>query len=191
MFPYPTKPTNPLSPTSRLTFLNSFSLLRSSRGISIITILVLAAFVIALFNAYAYFNPKFELGRYSIVYFLHAARDKQRVADLAKIQGALEKSFEEKGEYPAYDGWCGPITSLFHPEVYDAIYPYFDANGVPRDPAFTEGNKGYFYRRENNRSYSLMAVFENLPAKSPTYNYPSCFDWPGDDVYNYRLEISR
>lgn len=171
--------------------LNPLPLLRSSRGFSIITLIILVAFVFALFNAYAYFNPKFQLSRYSIVYFLHAARDKQRAADLAKIQAAVEKSFEEKGEYPASDGWCGPITSLLHSEVYDAIAPYFDANGVPRDPGFTESNRSYFYRRENRRSYILMAVFENLPAGSPTYSYSGCHDWPGDDVYNYKIEVSH
>jgi len=206
MFLYPT--TKPINPFLRLTRLNSLNsliaikawpwnliptpphLLRSSRGISIITILILLAFVVAAFNAYAYFNPKFELSRYSIVYLLHAGRDKQRVADLKKIQGALEEYYNDHGTYPATDGWCGPIYSAMNPEVEEALTTYLGSN-VPRDPGFREAEQDYFYRRENSQSYVLMAVLENPPAGSPTYSYSGCHNWPGDGVYNYRLEVSR
>jgi hypothetical protein len=192
------KPFTPLSPLPRPSPLSPLPPLplptlaiKSSRGVSIITILIIAAFVVAAFNAYAYFNPKFSLGKYSIAYFVRAQRDKQRIADLDKIRAALEQYYEDHGTYPATDGWCGRIYSVLNPEVKDALAAYFAGGAIPRDPGFRETNKDYFYRRENTRSYVLMAALENLPAGSPTYSYSGCHDWPGDDVYNYQLSGSR
>ncbi|OGY22241.1 MAG: hypothetical protein A2113_03110 [Candidatus Woykebacteria bacterium GWA1_44_8] len=185
---------NPLNPVSRLNLFNPLTplhLLRSSRGISIITLIILAAAIVAAFNAYAYFNPKFQLSKYSVVYLIHAQRDNQRKADLEKIKAAVEKYYDDNGQYPARDGWCGRIYSVFNPEVKDALSDYFAGGAIPRDPGFRETDRDYFYRRENTRTYVLMAALENLPADSPTYSYSGCHNWPGDDVYNYRLLISR
>lgn len=189
---------NPFTLLTRLTHINRLNLLpplnpliKSSKGISIITIIIIAAIVVAALNAYAYFNPDFQLSRYSIVYLIRVYNDNQRKADLNKIQEAVERYYNENGSYPASDSWCGRIFSIMHPEVKDAISDYFKEAGVPQDPSFRGSNKDYFYRREDRDTYILMAVLENLPANSPTYSYGGCFDWPGGGVYNYRIIGSR
>ncbi len=166
-------------------------LINSTKGISILTLIIIIAFVFAGFNAYAYFNPEFSLRNYSLLRFLGSYNDKNRINDLRNIQMSVERYYDENGEYPAIDGWCSRIVSILHPEAKDAIKDYFDLGGIPQDPAFRGTGKDYFYRREDRNTYVLMAVLENPAVGSKTYNYEKCHDWPGDDVYNYRLEGSR
>jgi len=172
-------------------FLDPTKLLRSSKGISIITVIIIAAVLVAALNAYAYFNPDLQLSRFSIVYFIRAHNDSQRKTDLEKIQKAVESYYDDNGQYPAADGWCGRIGTVMYPDVKEAIADYFSDKAIPQDPSFRGTNKDYFYRREDRNNYILLAVLENLPADSLTYNYEGCHDWPGDGVYNYQLSGSR
>lgn len=172
-------------------FLPFHKAIKSSKGISVISVIILAAMVFAALNVYAYFNPDFSLRKYSLVRYLTSINDNQRKADLRKLQAAIEDYYEREGEYPAYDGWCGRIFTFMHPEVKEAISDYFSGEGIPQDPSFAGTKKDYFYWREDKNKYILMAVLERPPAGSPTYNYEGCHDWPGDDVYNYQIVVSR
>jgi len=167
------------------------NLIRSSKGISLITIIILVAFLFAGLNAYAYFNPEFTLSKYTIPHLLGSFNDDKRKAELEKIQAVVEKFYDDNGEYPGRDGWCGRIITVLHPEVKDDISGYFDKNGIPQDPAFAGTSKDYFYYREDRNSYVLMAVLENPPPGSKTYNYEGCHDWPGEGVYNYQISGLR
>ena len=164
-----------------------FDRLKSQKGISIITIIILAAVVFAGMNAYAYFNPDFQFRKYSIVYLLGNYYDDIRKSDLAEIQIAVEKYKDENGEYPTFDGWCGRIISVLHPDAKDAISPYFGEGGIPEDPSHRGTGQDYFYRREDRNNYVLLTTLDNLPTDSPTFNYDGCFDWPGDGIYNYQI----
>jgi len=173
MFPYP------------------LNLIKSSKGLSVISIIILIAFIIGVLNLYAYFNPDFQLSKYTVVYIIRDYKDKQKKKDLDNIKIAVEKYYNETKQYPASDGWCGRIYSVLYSDVNEALSPYFDDKGVPQDPSFGGTDKDYFYIKFDRRSYALMAVLENPPAGSPTYNYEACHDWPGDGVYNYKIEFSR
>lgn len=167
-----------------------FKVLKSAKGLSLISIIIFAALVFAGLNAYSYFDPDFTLNKVSVVYWLREFNDRQRKADLEKIQAAVDRYYDENGEYPAFDGWCGRIVTVLHPDAKNAINPYFE-QGIPQDPSFRGTHKDYFYAREDRRTYVLMAVLENVPADTPTYNYTGCFDWPGNGVYNYQITSSR
>jgi hypothetical protein len=164
---------------------------KSSKGVSIISLIILAAVVVAALNVYAYFNPEFPLSRYTVSYFLGSYNDKVRKADMEKLRVAVEKYYDETGQYPGSDGWCGRIVAILNPEVKNAINGYFNAKAVPQDPSFTGTNKDYFYRREEENAYILMAVLENPPEDAKHFNFTGCHDWPGDDVYNYQIVGSR
>jgi hypothetical protein len=166
-------------------------MLKSPKGFSIVTLLIIVALLIAAFNVYAYFDPSFQLSQFSVVHFLRDHNDKQRIADIAKIKDAVEKYYDDHGEYPATDGWCSRIYSVMYPEVKDEISPYFKNVDIPSDPSFGGTNKEYFYRREDKNTAVLMAALENLPSVSSTYNYSGCYDWPGDNIYNYRVTLNR
>ncbi len=166
-------------------------LLKSSKGVSIITIIISAAVLVAALNLYAYFNPDFPLSQYTVNYFLGSYNDKTRKADMEKLRAAVEKSYDEQGEYPGWDGWCGRIVAVLHPDVKNAVNVYFENRAIPQDPAFRGTNKDYFYRREEKDIYVLMAVLENTPPDAKHFNYIGCHDWPGDEVYNYQIFGSR
>ena len=100
--------------------------LKSSKGISIITIIIFAAFLVAALNAYAYFNPDFPLSQYTVNYFLGSYNDKARKADMEKLRVAVERSYDEQGEYPGWDGWCGRIVAVLHPDVKNVININFE-----------------------------------------------------------------
>jgi hypothetical protein len=173
-----------------MSFVPFFVLAKSSKGISLISIIIIAALIYAGLNAYAYVNPDFQLNRISIVYLLRSFNDNQRKADLQEIKAALLKYYNEERELPASNEWCGPIYSILRPEVKNAISGYFGAEGIPQDPSFRGSGQDYFYRRESFDSALLLTRLENPPPDSPTYNYDDCFDWPGDDVFNYQVKIS-
>lgn len=163
------------------------NLLRSSKGISLITMIILAAVVFAGLNAYAYFNPEFNLSRYTIPHLLRSFNDDRRKADLAKIQVVVEQYYDDNSEYPGLDEWCGRIVAVLHPAVKNDIAGYFDQGGVPQDPSFAGTSKDFFYRREDRNSYVLMAVLENPQPGAETFSYEGCHDWPGDGVFNYQI----
>ncbi|MEX0621598.1 MAG: hypothetical protein WD187_01190 [Candidatus Woykebacteria bacterium] len=162
-------------------------LLKSAKGISFISVIIIFAVIFAGLNAYAYFNPEFQLNKLSFVYYLREFNDNQRKDDLNKIAAAVEKYYDENGEYPAKDGWCGRVLSVLHPEVKDAISGYFSGEGIPQDPSFRGTGEDYFYRRQDRKTFILLAKLENPPFGSPTYNYSGCYDWPGNDLFNYRV----
>jgi hypothetical protein len=163
------------------------TLLGSSKGISIIGILILVAVIVAALNIYAYFNPDFELSKYSFVRFMRSRADEQRKEDLAKIKEAVDTYYAETGEYPAPEGWCGRIVTVLHPEVKNAIGDYFEKGGIPQDSSFQGTHKDYLYNHVDRDTYILLAVLENQPEGSPTYDFVGCHDWPGDGIYNYRV----
>ncbi|OGY29574.1 MAG: hypothetical protein A3F35_02750 [Candidatus Woykebacteria bacterium RIFCSPHIGHO2_12_FULL_45_10] len=164
-------------------------------GFGLIGLLVFAAVVFALVNLYSYFNPNFSLAKYSPVNYFKQKRDETRKADLKRLQGALESYYEEHGNhYPAGVGFCGRISNVLNSEVVTALTPYFPPNKFPEDPGYKGTGKDYFYAKLDHESYALMAVLELPPRISPDqqelYNFKGCHDWPGDDVFNYRLDTS-
>jgi len=161
--------------------------LRSQKGISIISLIILAAFAVAALNVYAYFNPGFSLSQYSVVRFFKGKVDEQRKVDLRQIKQAVDAYREENGDYPAPEGWCGRIVSVLHPEAKNAIADYFERGAIPQDPTSKGTHKDYFYKHVDRNTYVLLAVLEDVPSGTPSYNFSDCYDWPGDDVYNYRL----
>ena len=165
--------------------------LKSSKGVSVISLIIIAAAVVGALNAYTFYNPDFQLNKYSFVTLLRSRSDQQRIADLEDIRTALELYYEDKGDYPARDGFCGRIHTILNSAVRNAILPYFPDEGIPQDPAFRGTNKDYFYKKVDRNVYILMAVLENVPDGTTTYSFRGCHDWPGDGVYNYRILHER
>ena len=161
--------------------------LKSSKGISIIGIIIFIAFLVAVLNVYAYLNPGFELSKYSIVRLFKSKVDEQRKADLQVIKQAIDKYRLENDDYPAPKEWCGRIISVLHPDAKNALFDYFEQGAIPQDPAFKGTQKDYFYRHVDRNTYILLAVLEDVPSDTPTYSFEGCHDWPGDGVYNYRI----
>ncbi len=164
-----------------------FTHLKSSKGISLISIIIIAAVIYAGLSAYAYFNPDFQLNKITPIYFLREYRDNQRKDHLEKISQAVEQYKQENGEYPTTNEWCGRVISITHPDLKIEIVSYFENEAIPQDPSFRGTGQDYFYRREDRNNYVLLARLENLPSTSPTFNYEGCHDWPGDDVFNYQV----
>lgn len=161
--------------------------LKSSRGVSIVGIIIFLAFLVAVLNVYTFFNPGFELSKYSVVRLFKSRLDEQRKADLQAIKEAIDAYREQNSDYPAPKGWCGRIVSVLHPEVKDALFDYFDQGAIPQDPAFKGTHKDYFYKHVDRNTFILMAVLEDVPEDTLTYNFTGCHDWPGDNIYNYRI----
>lgn len=160
--------------------------LSNNKGIGIISIIILVAFVYAGLTAYSYFNPEFNFGKYTPIYFLKNVNDENRKKDLEEIAKALDNYYDENRNLPGGIGYCGRITTVLYPDAKTALSPYFP-KGIPQDPSEAGTHKDYFYRYEDRDTYILMAVLELPPADSPTYNFEGCHDWPGDDVYNYMI----
>ena len=162
--------------------------LPAQKGIGLVSLIILLAIVFALLNVYAYYNPKFSLARYSPLNFLKAGRDSIRTKDLDKLEKAVVAYYNDKNQMPASDGWCGRISGILHPEFAVEIKPYLENSEIPHDPLYGSTDRDYFYYRVDKSHFILMAALE-LP-KSETagkYNYVKCFDWPGDNIYNYQL----
>jgi len=89
---------------------------------------------------------------------------------------------------PTADGWCGRFSTLLHPEFAIAVKPYLERQDLLYDPLYPNTNRDYFYYRVDKRTYILMAALE-VPKENTKgkYNYERCHDWPGDDIYNYRM----
>ena len=162
-----------------------FPKLNKQRGFSVISVIIIAAFAYASLTAYSFYNPSFNLSRYTPVYFLGNFNDEQRKEDLNKIAVALDGYFEENRDLPGSKESCGRIFSILNPEVKNALSPYFP-NGIPQDPATAGTHTDYFYRKVDRDTYILMAVLEN-PKTSETFAFEGCHDWPGDGVYNYLI----
>src|SRR3989344_3732387 len=108
--------------------------LKSSKGTSIVGIIIFLAFLVAVLNLYAYFNPSFELSKYSVVRIFKAKVDEQRKVDLQALKQAIDKYRLENDDYPAPKDWCGRIVSVLHPEVKNALFDYFERGAIPQDP---------------------------------------------------------
>ena len=161
-------------------------MINNDKGIGIISLIILVAFLYAGLTAYSYYNTDFELGRYTPIYFLRNANDENRKKDLEEIAKALDSYYDENRLLPGKEGFCGRIVTVLYPDAKTAISPYFP-DGIPHDPSDAGTHKDYFYRHEDRDTYILMAVLENIPSDSPTYNFEGCHDWPGDDTYNYMV----
>ncbi len=164
--------------------------LSSEKGFSVVALILLAALLFGALNLYAYFNPSFTLSQYTVVALLENLSDRERKQELKTIAEAVEKYYEEHQEYPASNGWCGRVLSILNPDVTNALSPYFQNGGIPQDPKYPGTNKDYFYVREHKDSFALLAVLESSK-DSPTYHYDDCTEWPGDNVFNYRVTGSR
>lgn len=160
------------------------SYLKSQRGISVVTVIIIVAFIYAGLTVYSFYEPSFELSRYTPIYFLKDLNDETRKKDLQKIADALDQYQKENNDLPGANEFCGRIFSVLHPVVKSAISPYFP-DGIPQDPTDRGTHKDYFYRKHDRDSYILMAVLENPPENSPAFNFEGCHDWPGDNIYNY------
>lgn len=158
------------------------------QGFGLISLIILLAVIFAALNVYSYYNPKFSLAKYSPLNYLRAKRDEVRVKDLKTLEKAIIAYYNDKGEVPATDSWCGRINSVLHPEVDDQIRPYINTTSLPHDPSPNEYDQDYFYYRQDKRHYVLMAVLELPKNGNQGLNIKGCHDWPGDNVYNFRLD---
>lgn len=160
-----------------------FSSINNQRGIGIISIIIIIAFVYGGFTLYAYFYPSFNLAKYTPVNYLSGFRDDERKEELEKIADTLDSIYEEERNIPGNIGYCTRIVQVLYPAAKDALSPYFP-EGVPQDPVHGGTNKDYFYLKEDKDTYVLLAVLDKPPTDE-TYNYEGCNDWPGDDIFNY------
>jgi hypothetical protein len=160
----------------------------NQKGFGIIGFIILLAFVFALVNVYAYFNPTFSLAKYSPLNYFRMKLDEKRVSDLKDLEKAVLAYYSDHNQMPATDGWCGRITGLLHPEFTLAVQDYLPNKVVPKDPTHSGDFNDYFYYRVDRDHYILMASLDvpTVDTKGK-YNYIKCHDWPGDDVYNYQL----
>lgn len=160
----------------------------NQRGLGVIGIIIFLAILFAVFNIYAYYNPSFSLSRYSPLNYLKAKRDEGRINDLKKLEKAVLSYYEENNAMPTSDGWCGRYAGVLHPEFSLQIKPYLEKEELPHDPLYSNTDRDYFFYRVDKRHYVLMAALE-LPKEDTKgkYNYERCHDWPGDDIYNYRI----
>ncbi len=159
---------------------------KSQRGISVVALIIIIAFVYAGLTAYSYFEPSFQLSRYTPVYFLGNLNDEARKKDLQKIATALDAYQRENRDLPGSVDFCGRIFSVTNPDVKNVLNVYFET-GIPQDPSERGTHKDYFYRRQDKDTYILMAVLENPEENSLTFNFEGCHDWPGDNIYNYTI----
>lgn len=156
------------------------------KGFGLISLIILLAFVFAALNVYSYYNPGFSLAKYSPLNYVRAQRDAIRVKDLDKLRNAIVAYYAAKNEVPVSS--CGRISGVMHPEFANAITPFLDKGDLLADPTTGGTEKDYFYMRVDRTHFILMAVLE-MPTTDTTgkYNYTSCHDWPGDNVYNYQV----
>jgi hypothetical protein len=162
----------------------------SQKGISAVSLILLAALVLALLNVYAYFNPNFSLARYSPLNYFKLKQDEIRIRDLNTLQKAIGQYYDDNSQMPTNDGWCGRISGVLHPELKDALVPYLGRDGLPSDPLRGGTEKDYFYYRVDRSHYVLMADLEvpkDQGLAKEKYNFIGCHDWPGDNVYNYQI----
>ncbi|MDP2671386.1 MAG: hypothetical protein Q8P13_02880 [bacterium] len=166
---------------------------QKEKGLGLIGIIILLALIFAALNVYSYYNPSFSLSKYSLFNFIRAKKDETRKNDLKRLQEALQRYYDKNGNtYPGTIGVCGRIVSVLHSEVITVLKPYFPENEFPADPSFSGTYKDYFYTKLPNEGYALMAVLEIPPTiaadEKDRYNFVRCYDWPGNGVYNYRLD---
>ncbi|HSX58523.1 MAG TPA: hypothetical protein VLE47_04640 [Candidatus Saccharimonadales bacterium] len=162
----------------------------SEKGFGVVSFILIVALVIAVLNAYAYFNPNFSLARYSPLNYFRIKQDDIRVRDLSTIQKAIEQYYDANNQVPTNDGWCGRVSGVLHPELREALVAYLGRDGLPSDPLRGSTEKDYFYYRVDRTHYVLMADLEiprNQGLAPEKYNFTGCHDWPGDGVYNYRI----
>ena len=152
-----------------------------------IKVVVFLALIYGSLVAYSYFNPNFQLSKYTPVALIASNRDNTRKDDLKRIQQALGFYWRDHGSYPAAVGWCGFISSSLYPQAKEAIETYFPNGEVPKDPSSAESNTGYFYVHVDSRHYALLAHLETLTGDSPVYEYKGCNNWPSGGNYNYQV----
>ncbi len=160
----------------------------NQKGFGVISAIIVLALIFAGLNAYAYYNPSFSLAKYSPLNYFRMKLDEERIKDLKGLEGAILSYYEEKGEMPANDGWCGRISGVMHPEFAEAVKGYFPNDDMPNDPTHGNSNDDYFYYRVDRAHFILMAALD-VPKEDTKgkYNYTGCHDWPGNDIYNYQI----
>lgn len=161
----------------------------AQKGFGLISVIIACALIVAILNVYSFYNPSFSLAKYSPLNYLRAKRDEKRINDLKKLEKAILAYYDEENELPTFDGWCGRISGVIHPDFAVVMKPYFDNGELPFDPQYGNSNQDYFYYRVDHDHYILMTVLE-LPKVNTKgkYNYSNCHDWPGDDIYNYQID---
>lgn len=111
-------------------------------------------------------------------------RDSQRLSDLQKIQGALERYFIDYSEYPTSPSWNSVQSAL------EALIPTYltsfpqdpneGAPPLPTDPCIAT-TPTYFYRTaSDDKVYFLVAIMETEEAasKSPCSDAGICLSDP-------------
>ncbi len=162
----------------------------SQKGFGIVSLILLAALVVAVLSAYAYFNPSFSLAKYSPLNYFRVKQDEIRIRDLKALEKAVGQYYDDNNEMPASNNWCGRISGVIHPEFATAMDKYFGRGGLPSDPSHGGTEKDYFYYKIDRSHYILMADLEiprDQGLSAEKYNFNGCHDWPGDNVYNYQL----
>ena len=119
-------------------------LITNQRGVGIISIIIVLAFVYGGLTAYAYFYPSFDLAKYTPVNYLSNFRDDERKEELEKIAFALDSYYTEERNLPGSQGFCGRIGTVLYPQAKNALSPYFP-DGIPQDPIHGGTDKDYFY----------------------------------------------
>lgn len=157
--------------------------IKNQKGIGIISIIIIIAFVYGGLTFYSYLYPSFDLAKYTPVNYLSGFRDDERKEELEKIAVALDSIYEEERNLPGSIGYCSRIVQVLRPNAKDALSPYFP-DGIPQDPIHGGTDKDYFYSKEDKDTYVLLAVLDDPPTDE-TYNFEGCNDWPGDNIYNY------
>lgn len=106
-------------------------------------------------------------------------RDIIRKFDLEKIQFALDKFYDEHGEYPPL-GSNEICISLKNSDegkvVEETLTPYLEKpkKGFPRDPKWKNTDKSYFYRRLGPSSFNLYAELERKEKNNNLYLVSDC-----------------
>ncbi len=128
-------------------------------------------FIVSLIIIFA-----FILAFYSIHKLDQKNRDISRKADLEKIQFALEKFYEEHGEYPPLGNDQICLSFKEKGELEELLTNYLEKpeKGFPHDPKWANTEKDYFYRRLNPASFKLYAELERKEKSDNLYSVIDC-----------------
>jgi prepilin-type N-terminal cleavage/methylation domain-containing protein len=94
------------------------------------------------------------------------ARDGQRIADLKRVQTALELYFSDNRRYPDSAAWAWPPTGTVAPTTLTTTY----IDAVPSDPTQSGtgcGTGGYSYQ-SNGTTYMMSVHMEVSSSATPS-----------------------
>ncbi len=95
-------------------------------------------------------------------------RDSQRLSDLQKVQGALERYFVDYSKYPTSPDWNNVNSALaaLNP-TYLTSFPQDPKETTPTTDPCRAGAQSYFYRTaSNDKVYFLVTIMETEEAAS-------------------------